>query len=278
MFLRHSFTALLALPLLANAGVIPIISPVPPRDGSTTGIAGRQVVTVAPTICPVLRRDESDDGTDIAGRQVAPTICAPALPRDEADEHIAIAGRQVTTISPVVGPVLPIGSSIVSSRQITGLPIISSVLPDLPHDESNDGAVITGRQVVTVSPVLSAVAAVARDDGAALTGRQVITGSPVISPVLPRGGGDGAACSATGTAQCCGSTESASDVSSGVATLLGLLGVVVSDLTANVGVTCSPISVIGVGGTSCSSQAVCCDNNHYNGLVALGCTPLNVGL
>ncbi|KAK0224893.1 hydrophobin-251, partial [Armillaria nabsnona] len=103
-----------------------------------------------------------------------------------------------------------------------------------------------------------------------------ITGSAVISPVLPRGGGDGAACSATGTAQCCGSTESVSFP--GVATLLGLIGVVVSDLTANVGVTCSPISVIGVGGTSCSSQAVCCEGNHFNGLVALGCTPLNVGL
>ncbi|PBK59390.1 vegetative mycelium hydrophobin 1, partial [Armillaria solidipes] len=99
----------------------------------------------------------------------------------------------------------------------------------------------------------------------------------VVSPVLPRGGGgDGAACSPTGTAQCCDSTESVSFPN--VATLLGTLGVVVGDLTANVGVTCSPISVIGVGGTSCSSQTVCCDDNHYNGLVSLGCTPLNVGL
>ncbi|PBK86708.1 hydrophobin-domain-containing protein [Armillaria gallica] len=265
MFLRHSFTALLALPLLANAGVIPIISPVPPHDDSSTSIAGRQVVTVAPTICPVLRRGESDDGSDIAGRQVAPTICAPALPRDELDEHTAIAGRQVTTISPVISPVVPIGSSIVSSRQITGLPIVSSLLPDLP----------------IVSSLLPDLPRDESSDGAVITGRQVVTGSPVISPVLPRGGGDGAACSATGTAQCCGSTESASDVSPGVATLLGLLGVVVSDLTANCfysGVTCSPISVIGVGGTSCSSQAVCCEGNHFNGLVALGCTPLNVGL
>ncbi|PBK84068.1 hypothetical protein ARMGADRAFT_943952, partial [Armillaria gallica] len=63
-----------------------------------------------------------------------------------------------------------------------------------------------------------------------------------------------------------------------VTTLLGLLGVVIGDLTANVGVTCSPISVIGVGGTQCNSQAVCCDNNNFNGLIALGCTPLNIGL
>ncbi|KAK0186256.1 fungal hydrophobin-domain-containing protein [Armillaria mellea] len=228
MFLRHSFTAILALPLLAHAGVIPIIPPVPSRDDS-----------------------------------------------------IGIAGRQVTTISPVIGPVLPIGSSIVSSRQLTGLPVISSILADLPGDESNDGAAITGGQLTGLPIISSILADLPRDesnDGAAITGRQVITGSSVISPVLPRGGTDGAACSATGTAQCCSSTESASDVSPGVATLFGLLGVVVSDLTANVGVTCSPISVIGVGGTSCSSQAVCCDNNNFNGLVALGCTPLNVGL
>ncbi|KAK0442701.1 hydrophobin-251 [Desarmillaria tabescens] len=96
--------------------------------------------------------------------------------------------------------------------------------------------------------------------------------------VLPRGGGDGAACSATGTAQCCESTQSPSDLSPSVVTLLGLLGVVVGDLTANVGLTCSPISVIGVGGTNCDAQTVCCDNNNYNGVVALGCTPINIGL
>ncbi|KAK0493630.1 hydrophobin-251 [Armillaria luteobubalina] len=96
--------------------------------------------------------------------------------------------------------------------------------------------------------------------------------------ILPRGGGDGAACSATGTAQCCQSTENPSDLSPSTVALLGLLGVVVGDLTADVGLTCSPISVIGVGGTSCDSQTVCCDNNNFNGVIALGCSPINVGL
>ncbi|KAK0212025.1 hydrophobin-251 [Armillaria fumosa] len=96
--------------------------------------------------------------------------------------------------------------------------------------------------------------------------------------ILPRGGGSGAACSATGTAQCCESTQNPSDLSPSTVALLGLLGVVVGDLTADVGLTCSPISVIGVGGTSCDAQAVCCDDNKFNGVIALGCSPINIGL
>ncbi|PBK61817.1 fungal hydrophobin [Armillaria solidipes] len=94
--------------------------------------------------------------------------------------------------------------------------------------------------------------------------------------VLPRT--NGAACSATGTAQCCDSTQSSSNLTPSVTTLLGFLGVVISDLTANVGLTCSPITVLGVGGTQCNNQVVCCNNNNFNGVVALGCTPINIGL
>ncbi|KAK0432512.1 fungal hydrophobin-domain-containing protein [Armillaria borealis] len=95
--------------------------------------------------------------------------------------------------------------------------------------------------------------------------------------VIPSGGGEGAAC-ATGSAQCCDSTQSPTDLSAPVSTLLGLLGVVAGQLTGNVGVSCSPITVIGLGSTQCSNQVVCCDSNNFNGLVSLGCTPLNVGL
>ncbi|KAK0442718.1 hydrophobin 2 [Desarmillaria tabescens] len=94
--------------------------------------------------------------------------------------------------------------------------------------------------------------------------------------ILPRD--DGAACSATGNAQCCDSTQSPTDLDSGVQTLLGLLGVVIGDLTGDVGVTCTPITVLGVGGTECNNQVVCCDDSNFNGLVALGCTPFNIGL
>ncbi|KAK0442708.1 hydrophobin 2 [Desarmillaria tabescens] len=92
--------------------------------------------------------------------------------------------------------------------------------------------------------------------------------------VLPRS--DGAACSATGTAQCCASTQS--PTSSIVQNLLGSLGIPIGSVTANVGLTCSPITVLGLGSTQCSNQVVCCDNNNFNGVIALGCTPINIGL
>nr|BAB84546.1 hydrophobin-263 [Pholiota nameko] len=80
----------------------------------------------------------------------------------------------------------------------------------------------------------------------------------------------------TGSLQCCSSVQSSS--SSLVAILLGLLGVAAGGLTGQVGVTCSPITVIGVSGTSCSEQPVCCTGNTFNGVIATGCTPVNVNL
>ncbi|RXW17268.1 hypothetical protein EST38_g8587 [Candolleomyces aberdarensis] len=78
----------------------------------------------------------------------------------------------------------------------------------------------------------------------------------------------------TGPIQCCNSVQAAG--APAVATLLGLLGVVVQDANVPVGVTCSPISVIGVPGNSCNAQTVCCEDNTFNGVVAIGCTPINI--
>ncbi|OBZ65622.1 Fruiting body protein SC3 [Grifola frondosa] len=59
--------------------------------------------------------------------------------------------------------------------------------------------------------------------------------------------------------------------------LLGLIGVVISDVDALVGLTCSPISVIGVGsGSACTANPVCCDSSPIGGLVSIGCVPVNV--
>ncbi|TEB28829.1 fungal hydrophobin [Coprinellus micaceus] len=80
----------------------------------------------------------------------------------------------------------------------------------------------------------------------------------------------------TGPIQCCNSVQSAS--APGIAGLLALLGVIVGPLTGQVGVTCSPISIIGVPGNSCSAQPVCCTNNSFNGIIAIGCTPININL
>ncbi|SJL09013.1 related to Fruiting body protein SC1 [Armillaria ostoyae] len=87
---------------------------------------------------------------------------------------------------------------------------------------------------------------------------------------IPRGSG----CN-TGPVQCCNSVEKAG--SGPVATLLGLLGAVVG-ADVDIGLSCSPVSVAGGGGVSCSNQAVCCENNSFNGLIAIGCNAFNLGL
>ncbi|KAF8961856.1 fungal hydrophobin-domain-containing protein [Flammula alnicola] len=79
----------------------------------------------------------------------------------------------------------------------------------------------------------------------------------------------------TGSVHCCNSVEQSN--SSNVGLVAGLLGLV---LPANVlvGLTCSPLSGVGVGGNSCSQQPVCCENNHFNGLIVVGCSPININL
>ncbi|KAF7349064.1 Hydrophobin [Mycena venus] len=59
---------------------------------------------------------------------------------------------------------------------------------------------------------------------------------------------------------CCSKVGDANDPT--IAPLLSLLGVVA---TGPVGVNCSPL------GNSCSGQAVCCANNNFGGMIALGC-------
>ncbi|KAF9460858.1 hypothetical protein BDZ94DRAFT_1311071 [Collybia nuda] len=59
--------------------------------------------------------------------------------------------------------------------------------------------------------------------------------------------------------QCCNSAGSAA-----ASTLLGLLGVIIQDLTVAVGITCTPINVLGIGaGGACTAQPVCCTNNEF---------------
>ncbi|KAK0472764.1 hydrophobin 2 [Armillaria novae-zelandiae] len=90
---------------------------------------------------------------------------------------------------------------------------------------------------------------------------------------LPRGEGS---CS-SGTLQCCQSVQDPS--STPVQTVLAPLGVNLGDLTADVGLTCDPITVIGAGSNPCSTQAACCTGKDYNnGLAVLGCIPVNVGV
>ncbi|KAI0355207.1 fungal hydrophobin [Trametes cingulata] len=79
----------------------------------------------------------------------------------------------------------------------------------------------------------------------------------------------------TGAIQCCQTTTTANSASA--AAILGLLGIVVQDVTAIVGLNCSPINVVGVGGSdACSAHAVCCDDNSHGGLISIGCLPVSL--
>ncbi|KAJ3772478.1 fungal hydrophobin [Lentinula raphanica] len=76
----------------------------------------------------------------------------------------------------------------------------------------------------------------------------------------------------TGPIQCCDSTETAG--SSAGSSLLGLLGIVIEDLNVLLGINCSPITIIGASGSSCSAQTVCCEDNAVGGLISIGCIPI----
>jgi len=82
-----------------------------------------------------------------------------------------------------------------------------------------------------------------------------------------------ATCS-TGPVQCCNSVQPAG--SPAASNLLALVGVVVQDVNVAVGITCTPITVIGGGAAgSCSQQSVCCEDNSFEGVIAIGCTPVS---
>ncbi|KAH9940201.1 hydrophobin [Epithele typhae] len=77
----------------------------------------------------------------------------------------------------------------------------------------------------------------------------------------------------TGILQCCELVEKASDPAA--AAVLKSIGVVVQDVDTLIGLTCSPITVIGVGtGDSCSASTVCCDDNSHGSLISVGCVPV----
>ena len=61
-------------------------------------------------------------------------------------------------------------------------------------------------------------------------------------------GGPPAPSCSTGPIQCCNSVQSANSPSVGL--LAGLLGIVLGPITGQVGLTCSPLNIIGIGGNS----------------------------
>ncbi|KAK1217390.1 hypothetical protein PQX77_019929 [Marasmius sp. AFHP31] len=86
-------------------------------------------------------------------------------------------------------------------------------------------------------------------------------------------GGSGGSCN-TGPIQCCNTVTNSKDpVAAGI---LGLLGIVIQDVTVALGLGCSPITVIGGGNGGCSANPVCCENNSHGTLISIGCIPIQL--
>ncbi|KAI0363805.1 hydrophobin-domain-containing protein [Pilatotrama ljubarskyi] len=87
------------------------------------------------------------------------------------------------------------------------------------------------------------------------------------------GNGSSGACG-TNPLQCCQLTMPAN--STIASALLGAVGVAAADVTTLVGIACTPIDGIGVGGSAaCSAHTVCCANEGaLAGLISLSCLPV----
>ncbi|KAJ3819346.1 fungal hydrophobin [Lentinula raphanica] len=97
------------------------------------------------------------------------------------------------------------------------------------------------------------------------------SGTPVYAAKRTGPSSSPGSCS-TGPVQCCDSTAQADDPVA--ALILGLLGIIIpADVL--VGITCSPISIIGAGSGSCSAQTVCCSDNSSS-LISIGCIPITL--
>ncbi|PPQ87589.1 hypothetical protein CVT25_006077 [Psilocybe cyanescens] len=96
-------------------------------------------------------------------------------------------------------------------------------------------------------------------------------------PLLAAAGEPSSQCN-TGPVQCCNQVGTAKTIIANDARFANLLDTFVGPATAILGVSCTPVSVIGVGGNSCTAQPVCCTGNQFNGLINVGCTPVNANL
>ncbi|KAF9259433.1 fungal hydrophobin [Marasmius fiardii PR-910] len=91
---------------------------------------------------------------------------------------------------------------------------------------------------------------------------------------IPRGGGGGGSGSGP---QCCQQVQTVNQVnSSGLGSLLGLLGVVLGPITGLIGLNCSPITVIGGGNGGCNTNTVNCQGTAAGGLINIGCVPIQI--
>ncbi|KAJ7659034.1 hypothetical protein DFH06DRAFT_1326881 [Mycena polygramma] len=89
-------------------------------------------------------------------------------------------------------------------------------------------------------------------------------------------GGSGAGGTGTGTSpQCCNSVQASTSNSAVLGAITGLLGINLSGLDVPIGLSCSPITVLG---NNCGGTTVTCDtpNESWNGLIAINCLPITL--
>ncbi|KAK1222964.1 hypothetical protein PQX77_014164 [Marasmius sp. AFHP31] len=100
----------------------------------------------------------------------------------------------------------------------------------------------------------------------------------VATAIVRRNDGDGSGGeepgSCTSGLQCCESTSTASDPA--VTKILDGLGITLSDLNVLVGLTCSPITVVGSSSSCGGSTTVYCDDTTHGTLISIGCVPVTV--
>ncbi|KAK1224769.1 hypothetical protein PQX77_012316 [Marasmius sp. AFHP31] len=97
-----------------------------------------------------------------------------------------------------------------------------------------------------------------------------ITTLAVATAVKRTGGGGGGETEP----QCCQTVTTANDPAA--TKIFGLLGIVVQDVNAIVGINCSPITVVGGGNGPCSGTTVTCEDNSHGNLIHIGCVPVTV--
>ncbi|KLO19514.1 hypothetical protein SCHPADRAFT_935308 [Schizopora paradoxa] len=78
------------------------------------------------------------------------------------------------------------------------------------------------------------------------------------------------------TNACCDSTTTSG--AAGIADLLKSIGVVVQGANVPIGLDCSPITGVGISGTSCTNDPVTCDQVDAKSLIGINCTPIDVSL
>ncbi|KAF4581591.1 hypothetical protein EYR40_009874 [Pleurotus pulmonarius] len=95
----------------------------------------------------------------------------------------------------------------------------------------------------------------------------------VASPLAART--DSYECS-TGPVKCCNNMESHQSAKADL--IASLLSLDLGGITGQLSLQCSPVASLLGGGPKCSGQTVCCKDTKFNGLVNIGCTPINIGL